>query len=107
MNFWQGKCIRLRAIEPGDAAFFFKWNLDSERARHLDFVWPTPSLASVQEWVDGQSRRKLENDTFHWVIENESGEAVGSISTHDCNPRWILPPNSVAKVMRVKPFYWC
>jgi RimJ/RimL family protein N-acetyltransferase len=86
MNFWQGDRIRLRGIEPTDAETFYNWNLDSERARHLDFVWPPSSLASVQEWADGLSRRKLENDTFHWVIENENGEAVGSISTHDCNP---------------------
>jgi len=38
MNFWQGKKVRLRAIEPSDAETFIRWNLDSERARHLDFV---------------------------------------------------------------------
>jgi len=87
MNFWQGKKIRLRGIEPSDAESFIRWNLNSERARHLDFVWPPTSKASVQTWVEDWSKRKLENDSFHWVIENFDGEAVGSISTHDCNPR--------------------
>ena len=87
MNFWQGEKVRLRGIEPSDAEFFFQWNLDSERARNLDFVWPPTSQASVTAWAEEQSKRKLENDTFHWVIENRDGEPVGSISTHDCDAR--------------------
>jgi RimJ/RimL family protein N-acetyltransferase len=87
MNFWQGEKVRLRGIEPSDADFFFQWNLDSERARHLDFVWPPQSLVSVQAWAEEQSGRRFEKDTFHWVIVNMEGEPVGSISTHDCNPR--------------------
>jgi RimJ/RimL family protein N-acetyltransferase len=87
MNYWQSVELRLRGVEPGDAELFFRWNLDSERARHLDFVWPPVSLAAVRDWCEGQSRRKLENDAFHWVIEDPTGTPVGSISTHNCNPR--------------------
>lgn len=87
MNFWQGQKIRLRGVESSDVEHFIRWNLNSERARHLDFVWPPTSKTSVQAWVEDLSKRKLENDSFHWVIENCDGEAVGSISTHDCNPR--------------------
>jgi RimJ/RimL family protein N-acetyltransferase/ketosteroid isomerase-like protein len=87
MNFWQGKKVRLRSIEPSDAATFLHWNLDSERAQNLDFTWPPLSLAAVTSWAGEQSLHKLENDTFHWVIENIAGIAVGSISTHDCNRR--------------------
>jgi RimJ/RimL family protein N-acetyltransferase len=88
MNFWQGEKIRLRAIEPSDVEHFIRWNLDSERARHLDFVWPPQSKASVQAWAEEQSRRKLEGDMFHWIIENSDDVPVGSISTHDCSPRY-------------------
>jgi RimJ/RimL family protein N-acetyltransferase len=88
MNYWQGKRVRLRGIEPSDAEHFIRWNLDSERARHLDFVWPPTSNASVQAWVEAQSRQKLEHDSFHWVIENHDGDPVGSISTHNCTPRY-------------------
>ncbi len=87
-NFWQGKRVRLRGIEPSDAEHFIRWNRDSERARFLDFVWPPISEASVHAWVEEQSRRKLENDSFHWVIEDSEGTPAGSISTHDCNPRY-------------------
>lgn len=56
-NFWQGKKVRLRAIEPSDAKHFVCWNLNSERARNLDFVWPPQSAVAVQAWVEEQSRR--------------------------------------------------
>ncbi len=86
MNFWQTDTIRLRGIEPSDAALFFEWNQDSERARRLDFTWPPLSLAAVTEWAEQQSKKKLEGDVFHWVIENSAGQPVGSISTYACNP---------------------
>jgi RimJ/RimL family protein N-acetyltransferase len=87
MNFWQGTTIRLRAIEPGDAATFAKWNLDSERGRFLDFLWPPTSLAADRQMAEQSSLRKLDNDAYHWIIENSDGEPVGSIATHDCSPR--------------------
>jgi RimJ/RimL family protein N-acetyltransferase len=87
MNFWQGKRIRLRAVEPGDAAFFYEWNLDSERSRALDFLWPPTSFAQVQAWTEEQSRRRMEKDSFHWVIENEAGLPCGTIHTLQCSPR--------------------
>lgn len=88
MNYWQGKSVRLRGIEPSDVEYFIRWNLDSERARHLDFMWPPVSNASVRAWVEEQSMRKFEDDGFHWIIENQDGEPVGSIGTRDCNPRY-------------------
>ncbi len=45
MNFWQGKKIRLIAVESSDAEHFIRWCLNSERAHHLDFVWPPVSEA--------------------------------------------------------------
>ena len=87
MNYWDGKLVHLRALEPSDAEQFIRWNLDSERARNYDFIWPPQSAASVQDWVNEQSKRKLENDAFTWMIENKKGEPVGSIQTHHCNSR--------------------
>lgn len=86
-DFWQGRLVRLRALEPADAEHFVRWNRDSERGRLLDFLWPPQSEAAVQAWVDAQTLRRLEHDAFHWLIETLAGEAAGSISTHDCQPR--------------------
>jgi RimJ/RimL family protein N-acetyltransferase len=87
MNFWQGKHIRLRAVEPADAEFFCAWNQDSEMARNLDWVWPPTSLESVKRWAEEMALRKLVDDAFFWVIENEAGQAVGCINSHHCDRR--------------------
>jgi RimJ/RimL family protein N-acetyltransferase len=87
MNFWQGKTIKLRSIEPSDATFFIESNLNSERGRNLDFVWPPVSQASVLNMTEEAAKRTMENDTFHWIIEDTAGAPVGSIDTHHCNPR--------------------
>jgi RimJ/RimL family protein N-acetyltransferase len=87
MNFWQGKNVRLRGVKPSDADIFFDWNIDSEMARRLDFVWPPVSQAQVKKEIEEQSQKKLEHDSFTWVIEDTSGTAVGSIRTHSCDLR--------------------
>lgn len=87
MNQWRGKLIILRCVESSDAETFFRWNQDGERARLLDFFWPPSSHAQVEAWAQQQSLRKLADDRFHWVIEDQAGVPVGTISTHDCNPR--------------------
>jgi RimJ/RimL family protein N-acetyltransferase len=87
MNFWQGKLIRLRGVEPSDAETFFRWNLDSEMARDVDFVWPPVSLAQVREEVEELARKKLEGDAFSWIIEDASGTPVGHIRTFRCDHR--------------------
>lgn len=87
MNYWQDHRIRLRAIEPADAETFYRWNYDSDRARWLDFLWPPTSLDSVRAWAAEQSRKHMENDAFHWMIETLDGTPVGTIATHHCDLR--------------------
>jgi len=86
-NFWQNPRVRLRAIEPGDAETFHRWNQDSERARNLDFIWPPVSLASQRVFAEEASRRKMENDRLQWIIETIDGTPVGMIDTHHCDHR--------------------
>ena len=87
MNFWQGRLVRLRGVEPSDAETFARWNLDSEMARELDFVWPPVSLAHIRRDLEEASLKGLEADAFTWVIEGADAVAVGSIATHRCDHR--------------------
>ncbi len=87
MNFWQGKLVRLRGVEPADAETFARWNLDSEAARELDFVWPPVSLAFLRRDLGELALKKLKADAFTWVIEDANSEAVGTLSTHRCDSR--------------------
>jgi RimJ/RimL family protein N-acetyltransferase len=86
-NYWQGKNIRLRALEPADAETFFRWDRDSGMGRNLDFLWPPTSMAHAIAWVEETSKKVLDKDMYQWMMENSEGEAVGSIDTHTCNPR--------------------
>ena len=87
MNFWQGKRVRLRGVEPSDAETLFEWNLDSETGRMLEFLWPPVSLAQLKAETEAQALKKLEDDSFKWIIEDTAGAAVGAISTHECESR--------------------
>src|SRR6476659_2486452 len=86
-NFWQGQRIRLRAIEPGDAETFNDWNLDSEMARALDFVWPPTSLQRAQAWTQRMATEEIKDDIMHCAIEDRDGNLVGSINSQSTNRR--------------------
>jgi RimJ/RimL family protein N-acetyltransferase len=79
MNFWQGKLVRLRGVEPSDAEAFARWNLDSEAARELDFTWPPISLARIAKDTEELALKKFESDEFFFIIEGGAGIAVGCI----------------------------
>lgn len=86
-NFWQGLKVRLRGIEPSDADTFFRWNTETSRGQRLDFLWPPVSRECIREWVNEQARKKLEEDSFHWVIETLDHVPVGTIKAHNCDSR--------------------
>jgi RimJ/RimL family protein N-acetyltransferase len=79
--------VRLRAIEPADWKVYHAWNEDDEQARSLDRVYLPPSAEAVRQWALQESSRKPEGDACRLVIENERGEVVGDLTTHDCDPR--------------------
>ena len=87
MNYWQGKLVRLRGVEPSDAEAFFRWNMDSETGRALDFLWPPVSLAQVRKQIEEVALEKFGGEKFTWVIEDGAGVPVGQITAHTCNPR--------------------
>jgi len=86
-SFWQGKKIRLRAIEPSDWETYFAWNQDDEQSRALYFIPFPQSRASVKQFAEKAAVREPEGDNFRFVIENSEQEVVGDITTHDCDPR--------------------
>jgi RimJ/RimL family protein N-acetyltransferase len=87
MNFWQNTHVKLRAVEPSDAEFFFEWNQDGEMTSQIDWLWPPISLESARRWAEEEARRRPSDDALFLVIENREGERVGMISTHQCERR--------------------
>jgi RimJ/RimL family protein N-acetyltransferase len=85
MNYWKGKKIRLRAIEPEDYEHFYNWNLDTETARNIAWLWFPTSKEGQREWARAESLKKGENDEYFFVIETLEGEFVGSINANSVN----------------------
>ncbi len=87
MSIWQGKCVRLRAIEPADWEIYFAWNFDDEMTSALYSVPFPQSQETVKRWVEMETLKGPEGDNYRFVIENLEGAVVGDISVHHCDVR--------------------
>lgn len=87
LSVWQGKRVRLRAVEPEDWTVYFAWNQDDEQARALDSVPLPRSAADMRRWMEERAARppSEESDDFRFAIENEIGRMVGGLSIHHTN----------------------
>src|SRR5262245_28292201 len=87
MNDWEGKLIRLRAVEPSDWQIHFEWNKDTEGARSSYYIpFPSSTLRDKQ-WTEKEALNPQSTDEYHFQIETLAGEMVGAIDTHTCSPR--------------------
>ena len=86
-NYWEGKLIRLRAVEPGDAGAHVRFN-QSDDYGMLDQLYPPASQARVEGWATAQAHEGFRDDAYSFQMEAlDSGELVGGIATHDCDGR--------------------
>ena len=100
-NYFAGRLVRLRGVEPEDWETLFLWNQDTEAARRMYFIPFPTSREEVRQWVAKQALQRGEEDAFFFVIETVAGEFVGSISPALCDRRngtfsyglGILPPH--------------
>ncbi len=86
-SIWQGKEVRLRAVEPSDWQVFFQWNQDDEQARRLYFIHFPLSAEATRRQTEEFATKRPESDTYNLVIETRDGVMVGGIGTHDCDRR--------------------
>lgn len=88
--YWDGKLVRLRALEADDWEHFYLNNLERDVDRNLEMVWPPTSRTRQKQWVEERaSTAGFRNGwEFQFLIESlETGELVGSIDTHHCDIR--------------------
>ena len=86
-NIWQGKHIRLRAIEPSDWQTFHEWNLDSDTARFGYELHFPQSEEAAREWARREATRHHDGDEARWVIQGPDGSMAGTINTYSCSRR--------------------
>lgn len=88
-SYWDGKRVRLRAMEPDDAQYHYELNRQRGVDRNQEMVHVPSSLARVRKWVGETAEAGYRNgDEFTFQIESlETGEIVGTIDTHHNDPR--------------------
>jgi len=86
-NFWQGKTVRLRAVELEDWKYFFESDKDLEFSRFTDEILFPDSAERVKKWVSELAASDPWKHEFRMMIENLDGECVGTINSHTCNSR--------------------
>jgi len=87
-SLWQGKLIRLRAIEPTDWETYFAWNFDDQQTRPLYFIPFPQSREAVRRWAEQESTQSLKDDNVRFTIaRTEDNAVVGDLGVHDADPR--------------------
>lgn len=80
----EGKLVRLRAVEPGDAANAYKWINDRDVTRYLMARYPY-SLASEQDWAANASKPNDYSEA-RFAIETKDGVHIGLCGLHRGRP---------------------
>ncbi|WP_328765101.1 GNAT family N-acetyltransferase [Streptomyces sp. NBC_00272] len=85
-SFWMGKRVRLRGIEPDDAAAFMRFAEDEEGLG--DLVSPPRSAEGYRAWANEQATGKRDSDRFQLAVEAVgTGEIVGAVGSHQADAR--------------------
>ncbi|MFK0050042.1 GNAT family N-acetyltransferase [Streptomyces sp. NPDC090741] len=81
-----GKRVRLRGIEPDDAAAFMRFAEDEEGLG--DLVSPPRSVEGYRAWANEQATGKRDSDRFQLGVEAVgTGETVGAVGSHQADAR--------------------
>ena len=84
---WRGERIRLRAFETGDVATYAAWDDDAKQSRALYRIPFPRSPEAYQRWAEQEATRQPDGDNRRFVIEDETGEVIGDLTTHHGDPR--------------------
>ena len=80
----EGKLVRLRAIEPGDAEPYYRWFNDQEVTRFLATRYPV-SRAYEEAFIARRSTNDFSQGLM-LAIETKDGANIGNIGLHDPHP---------------------
>ncbi len=86
-SYWEGKLVRLRPVEQGDAPAHHEFN-NSMDYDLIDKRYPPSSRAMVDEWAERKGRERFDEQAFSFQMEDlATGELVGGIATSHCDQR--------------------
>ena len=86
-NLFNGRLIRLRALEPEDAETLFRFRQDSDSLQHQGQMgWPY-SLAELRFRLEKLPELTGQGDNMQLAIETLNGEMVGEINIQLADPK--------------------
>jgi RimJ/RimL family protein N-acetyltransferase len=87
-NIFEGKLVRLRAVEATDWENHAQWDRDTETARR-SYEIPFPqSTLSTRQWAEREAARRENGEEGHRLqIETLDSVQVGTINTNACDLR--------------------
>ena len=88
MNWLKGNKICLRALEPTDLEYLYKWENNSELWHVSDTVTPFSKYV-LKEYIENAPKDIYENRQLRLIIEypnNETTHAIGAIDLFDYDP---------------------
>lgn len=97
----EGIFLRLRPVEPDDAAYVYRLRTDPRYNAHLSPV--TGSLEDQRRWLEAYKDREAEGTEIYFVIERREGGPCGLVRLYDIRPdrftwgSWILDQNKTPK----------
>lgn len=85
-NLFEGQCIRLRALQPGDEEILLQQSQDTEIQRlDSNIDWPK-SQSQIKDWLEAKNRKDKTDDRY-LMIETHDGRCVGGINAQLTDPR--------------------
>ena len=78
---FEGRLVRLRPIEDGDAEALNEKFDDPDVLRFLKITWPEP-LVETRRWLD---RARQDRASYTFAIDTKGGEVIGACSLEGIN----------------------
>lgn len=97
----EGPNLRLRLIEPDDAAYVCGLRTDPALNEHLSAVDGT--VQDQRRWIEKYKEREARGDEFYFIIERHDGMPCGTVRIYDITGEsftwgsWILDGNKPSK----------
>lgn len=97
----EGPNLRLRLIEPDDAAYVCGLRTDPALNEHLSAVDGT--VQDQRRWIEKYKEREARGDEFYFIIERHDGMPCGTVRIYDITGEsftwgsWILDGNKPRK----------
>lgn len=84
-HYWQGKKLKLRAMEESDLDLFKSF--DDVIDRNVDAIYWPQSEQRRKGWLESELKPR-QDDSYRWIAVDSNGVPVGTIDTFACNRRF-------------------